>query len=206
MRQWPPFIAGHCRILYQVLMLDGVVLARKTGAGALRRPVLVALAWRRARAPPNGSAIDVSPLLRPVLLVFRLVRSLPKTHTSSPAVFVDELNPGGFQGGHDAMEALVVGIESRKVNFILDADIRSFFDTVGPGMAHPLRGASRRRPAHRPPDPEVAQGGVLEDGIVNVSDKVTGQGAVISPLLESTCTTGSINGPRAGDGARPRAI
>jgi hypothetical protein len=28
------------------------------------------------------------------------------------------------------MDALVVGIESRKVNFILDADIRSFFDTV----------------------------------------------------------------------------
>jgi putative transposase len=58
---------------YQALMLDGVVLARKTGAGALRRPVLVALglvttarrrsstsAWRRARAPPNGS--DSSPI------------------------------------------------------------------------------------------------------------------------------------------------
>ena len=39
----------------------------------------------------------------------------------------------GFRPGrsaHDAMDALVVGIESRKVNFILDADIRSFFDTV----------------------------------------------------------------------------
>jgi putative transposase len=32
---------------YKVLMLDGVVLARKTGAGALRRPVLVALGLRR---------------------------------------------------------------------------------------------------------------------------------------------------------------
>ena len=31
---------------YKVLMLDGVVLARKTGAGALRRPVLVALGVR----------------------------------------------------------------------------------------------------------------------------------------------------------------
>ena len=38
--------AFHCRRLkdhYPVLMLDGVVLARKTGAGAIRRPVLVAL-------------------------------------------------------------------------------------------------------------------------------------------------------------------
>jgi len=39
----------------------------------------------------------------------------------------------GFRPGrsaHDAMDALVVGIESRKVNFILDADIRSFLDPV----------------------------------------------------------------------------
>ena len=41
--------AFHARPLqdgYRVLMLDGVVLARKTGAGALRRPVLVALGLR----------------------------------------------------------------------------------------------------------------------------------------------------------------
>ncbi|MCK1715884.1 hypothetical protein IVA83_45290, partial [Bradyrhizobium sp. 143] len=39
----------------------------------------------------------------------------------------------GFRPGrsaHDAMDALAVGIEHRKVNFIVDADIRSFFDTV----------------------------------------------------------------------------
>jgi putative transposase len=42
--------AFHARPLdgrYRALMLDGVVLARKTGAGALRRPVLVALGLRR---------------------------------------------------------------------------------------------------------------------------------------------------------------
>jgi putative transposase len=42
--------AFHVRPLngrYKALMLDGVVLARKTGAGALRRPVLVALGLRR---------------------------------------------------------------------------------------------------------------------------------------------------------------
>ena len=31
---------------------------------------------------------------------------------------------------HDALDALVVGITGKKVNYILDADIRSFFDTV----------------------------------------------------------------------------
>ena len=42
--------AFHARPLngrYKALMLDGVVLARKTGAGALRRPVLVALGLRQ---------------------------------------------------------------------------------------------------------------------------------------------------------------
>jgi hypothetical protein len=64
--------AFHCRPLkavYRVLVLDGVVLKRKTGAGALARPVLVALGlrpdarrrsstfiWRPPRAPRNGSS------------------------------------------------------------------------------------------------------------------------------------------------------
>ena len=34
------------------------------------------------------------------------------------------------RGQHDALDALAVGISSKKVNFILDADIRSFFDSV----------------------------------------------------------------------------
>lgn len=46
---------------YQALMLDGVVLARKTGAGALRRPVLVALGLR-----PDG---------KKEIIDFRLARS-----------------------------------------------------------------------------------------------------------------------------------
>jgi RNA-directed DNA polymerase len=66
----------------------------------------------------------------------------------------------GFRPGcgtHDALDALVVGIESRKVNWILDADIRSFFDE--PAMADPFPGTSYRRPTHHPPDPEMAEGG-----------------------------------------------
>jgi RNA-directed DNA polymerase len=62
------------------------------------------------------------------------------------------------RGAHDAMDALCVGISSRKVNFILDADIRSFRHGE-PGMAHPLHRAPDRRQAHHPPDPQMAQGG-----------------------------------------------
>jgi retron-type reverse transcriptase len=34
------------------------------------------------------------------------------------------------RGAHDALDALMVGIGSTKVSFILDADIRSFLDAV----------------------------------------------------------------------------
>jgi retron-type reverse transcriptase len=34
------------------------------------------------------------------------------------------------RGQHDALDALVVGITSKRVNFILDADVRSFLDPV----------------------------------------------------------------------------
>jgi RNA-directed DNA polymerase len=87
------------------------------------------------------------------------------------------------RGAHDALDALVVGIESRQVNFILDADIRSFFDTVSQEWLI-------RFLEHRIGDKRIIRlirkwlkAGVLEDGIVNVSDVGTGQGAVISPLL-----------------------
>ncbi len=87
------------------------------------------------------------------------------------------------RGAHDAMDALVVGIESRKVNYILDADIRSFFDTVSQEWLI-------RFLEHRIGDKRIIRliqkwlkAGVLEDGVVNVSAMGTAQGAVISPLL-----------------------
>ncbi len=87
------------------------------------------------------------------------------------------------RGAHDAMDALMVALESRKVNYILDADIRSFFDTVNQEWLI-------RFVEHRVGDPRVirlirkwVKAGVLEDGVVSVSDRGTGQGAVISPLL-----------------------
>ena len=92
----------------------------------------------------------------------------------------------GFRPGHcphDAMDALVVGITSTKVNWILDADIRSFFDTVSQDWLLQFV-------EHRIGDPRIIRliqkwltAGVLEQGVVTVSDKGTGQGSVISPLL-----------------------
>jgi RNA-directed DNA polymerase len=92
----------------------------------------------------------------------------------------------GFRPGrsqHDALDALIVGISSRKVNFILDADIRSFFTEVSQQWVV-------RFLEHRIGDKRIIRlvqkwlrAGVLEDGIVTIEEKGTGQGSVISPLL-----------------------
>jgi len=87
------------------------------------------------------------------------------------------------RGQHDALDALAVGITDKKVNFILDADVRSFFDEVSQSWLI-------RFVEHRVGDPRIIRliqkwlkAGVLEDGVVTVSEKGTGQGSVISPLL-----------------------
>jgi group II intron reverse transcriptase/maturase len=104
------------------------------------------------------------------------------------AIYEDEFL--GFSYGfrpkrsqHDALDALVVGIGGKKVNHILDADIRSFFDAVSQSWLV-------RFVEHRIGDRRIVRlirkwlkAGVLEDGIVTVSETGTGQGSVISPLL-----------------------
>ena len=87
------------------------------------------------------------------------------------------------RGPHDALDALAVGIGRKKVNWILDADIRSFFDSVSHDWLI-------RFLEHRIGDVRVLRlirkwlkAGVLEDGVVTVSERGTGQGSVISPLL-----------------------
>ena len=87
------------------------------------------------------------------------------------------------RGTHDALDALCVGIHSKKVSFILDADIRSFFDEINQEWLI-------RFLEHRIGDRRIIRliqkwlkAGVMEGGVVTVSDRGTGQGSVISPLL-----------------------
>src|ERR1700720_3719703 len=87
------------------------------------------------------------------------------------------------RGTHDALDSLVVGIESTKVNWILDADIRSFFDEISQEWLI-------RFLEHRIGDKRIIRliqkwlrAGILEDGVATVDDRGTGQGSVISPIL-----------------------
>lgn len=92
----------------------------------------------------------------------------------------------GFRPGrspHDALDALTVGIETRRVNWVLDADIQGFFDTLKHEWLI-------RFVEHRIADRRVVRliekwlrAGVLVDGERMRSEVGTVQGGSISPLL-----------------------
>ncbi len=92
----------------------------------------------------------------------------------------------GFRAGrsaHDALDALAYVIERRRVNCVVDADIRKFFDRVDQTWL-------MRFLRHRIGDERVLRlimkflkAGVMEDGSWRESDQGTPQGAVISPIL-----------------------
>jgi group II intron reverse transcriptase/maturase len=92
----------------------------------------------------------------------------------------------GFRPGrspHQALDALQVGLVRKPVNWVLDADIRSFFDRI----SHEW---TMQFVQHRVADNRILRliqkwlkAGVLEEGRWEETDTGTPQGAVISPLL-----------------------
>ena len=92
----------------------------------------------------------------------------------------------GFRPGksaHNALDAVAVGVGMRRVNWILDADISKFFDTIEHDWLVKFI-------EHRVADARVVRlikkwlhAGVLEEGRLSRSELGTVQGGSISPLL-----------------------
>lgn len=92
----------------------------------------------------------------------------------------------GFRPGrspHRALDALAVVISRKKVDYVLDADIQSFFDTIDHGWM-------RKFIEHRIGDRRLVRllckwlrAGVLEEGRLSETEEGTPQGGIISPLL-----------------------
>jgi RNA-directed DNA polymerase len=102
------------------------------------------------------------------------------------AVFEDSsygYRPGRSQ--HECLDALGRTIQQEKVNFVVEADIRGFFDTVNhEWMVKFVR--------HRIGDERVIRlivrmlkSGIMEDGLVQATEKGTPQGSILSPLLSN---------------------
>jgi group II intron reverse transcriptase/maturase len=92
----------------------------------------------------------------------------------------------GFRPGrsqHQALDYLAVGLMRGRLNWVLDADIRGFFDNIDHEWL-------LKFVKHRIADKRVwrhlekwLQAGVFEDGLVSKSEYGTPQGGSISPLL-----------------------
>lgn len=94
----------------------------------------------------------------------------------------------GFRPGrsqHRALDALYVAMKRKKVNWILDLDLKSFFDHISHEKLVQL---IEKRIA----DPRILRliqkwlkAGVMEDGVWSETEAGTPQGAVVSPLLSN---------------------
>ena len=89
------------------------------------------------------------------------------------------------RGQHMALDALYVAIKRKRVSWILDLDIKSFFDNISHEKLVQL---IEKRIA----DPRVLRliqkwlkAGVMEDGVWSETEAGTPQGAVVSPLLSN---------------------
>jgi group II intron reverse transcriptase/maturase len=94
----------------------------------------------------------------------------------------------GFRSGkncHNALDAIYVAITQRAVNWILDADIKSFFDTVSHHwlmefIKHRIADSRILRLINK-----ILRAGVSEDGEWSRTTVGTPQGAIISPMLSN---------------------
>jgi RNA-directed DNA polymerase len=87
------------------------------------------------------------------------------------------------RGAHDALDALAVGIAQRPINWVLDADIRGFFDNISHDWLLKMI-------EHRVGDKRLIalvrkwlRAGVMEEGEWKLSEAGTPQGGLVSPVL-----------------------
>jgi len=157
-------------------------LSQRLKRGAYRaRPV------RRVHIPKVGKPGELRPLGVPALEDKIVQRATVEVLNA-----IYELDFLGFSYGfrrgrspHQALDALAVGIGTRKVSWVLDADIRKFYDTLDQGWLVKFV-------EHRIADRRVVRliqkwlkAGVLEEGKRVQSEIGTVQGGSISPLLSN---------------------
>lgn len=154
-------------------------LNRRVHTGAYR-----ATPTRRVRIPkPGGGTRPLGVATLEDKIVQRAVvdNILTPIYEEEFLGFSYGFRPG--RGAHDALDALAYTVERRKVNWIVDADIRKFFDEIDREILKEFLG-------HRIGDKRVLRlvgkwlkAGVLEEGRQVDTGRGTPQGSVASPML-----------------------
>src|SRR5438309_9397070 len=153
----------------------------------LKRGAYRAKPVRRVYIPKVGKPGELRPLGVPAL-----EDKIVQRATVAVLSAIYEQDFPGFSYGfrprrspHQALDALAVGIVTRRVNWVLDADIRKFYDTLDQGWLVEFI-------EHRIADRRVVRliqkwlkAGVLEEGKRVQSEIGTVQGGSISPLLSN---------------------
>jgi len=150
----------------------------------LHRMSYIPLPVRRVYIPKPGSSKERPlgiPALEDKLVQAGLARILSAIYEQD---FIDDsygFRPG--RGCHDALRALSQEVEGGRIHYIVDADIKGFFDNVDHGWLMKFLG-------HRIADKRVLRyvkrflkAGIMENGAVSASDKGTPQGGIVSPIL-----------------------
>jgi group II intron reverse transcriptase/maturase len=152
-------------------------------AGRLKRGAYRAKPVRRAYIPKadGGQRPLGVPALEDKIVQRAVVEVLHAIYEVDFLGFSYGFRPG--RSPHQALDALTVGITTKRVNWVLDADIRGFFDTLDHGWLVKFV-------EHRVADRRVVRliqkwlnAGVLEEGQRTRSEVGTVQGGSISPLL-----------------------
>ena len=156
----------------------------KVLVGKLHRMSFIPLPVRRVYIPKPGSGKKRPlgiPALEDKLVQAGLARILSVIYDED---FIEDsygFRPG--RGCHDALRALSKEVEGGRVHYIVDADIKGFFDSVDHEWLMKFLG-------HRIADKRVLRyvkrflkAGIMENGALSASDKGTPQGGIVSPIL-----------------------